>query len=117
LKIAKVFVALLFSLALMAGQFSFAMPMPQAKQHKACCGKPCCKGGSCCAKPENSNSVPQPIVPTRTISQTDWQLALAIAQNLVASISTAAAPIESSHTFVPSSSAVPLYQRHCCFLI
>jgi hypothetical protein len=117
LKLAKTFIALFFSLALLAGQFSFATPAPQAKHRKACCGKACCKHGSCCSKPANSNSVPLPIVPTRTASQTDWQLAAAITQQFVVAIRTSAAPIESSHAFIPSSSAVPLYQRHCSFLI
>jgi hypothetical protein len=116
LKTAKTFIALLFSFALMAGQFSFATPA-SAKQHKACCGKPCCKTGSCCAKPVGSDSAPLPIVPTQATSQTDWQLADSIAQHVVSTIAPVKQPTYSSQFVLLDSPAVPLYERHCSFLI
>jgi hypothetical protein len=88
-----------------------------AQHSKACCGKPCCKGGSCCAKPTDSNSVPQPVLPTQTASQTDWQLAAAIAQHLITVASTGDRSAIRPQIFVSVSPAVPLYQRHCSFLI
>jgi hypothetical protein len=118
LKTAKTFIALLFSFVLVAGQFSFAAPSPTAKQHQsACCGKPCCKKGSCCAKPADSKSMPLPIVPTQTISQTDWQLAASVAQHVISTIAPTQPAAFLSQFVLPDLTAVPLYERHCSFLI
>jgi hypothetical protein len=112
LKIAKTFIALLFSFALLAGQFSFADAQPCAKQAKSCCKKNCC-----CAPADDSQSAPLPLLPTQTSSQNDWQLAASVAQLFIASVDTANRSLPVTHHFVPSPSAVPLYQRHCSFLI
>jgi hypothetical protein len=112
LKIAKSFVALLFSFALLAGQFSFAMPQPSAEQAKSCCGKHCC-----CAPSNNSESAPLPVVPTQNSSQDNWQLAASVAHHLIAFVSTPEEPVIAAHNSVSIPSAVPLYQRHCSFLI
>jgi hypothetical protein len=112
LKITKILIALLFSAVLMAGQFSFVTPAPAAQTPaKGCCTKHCC-----CTKPTNSQSVPQPVAPTRTISQTDWQLVAAVAHHLMRS-ETVVQPVLSSHSPKVASLAVPLYQRNCTFLI
>jgi hypothetical protein len=112
LKTAKTFVALLFSFALLAGQFSFAKPTETAKQPKGCCTKHCC-----CAKPSDSDSAPLPVVPTQSISQTDWQLAASIAQHIVSTIAPVQHRTVSAQFVHLDFTAVPLYERHCSFLI
>jgi hypothetical protein len=112
LKIAKAFVALLFSFALLAGQFSFAKLVETPKQPKGCCTKHCC-----CAKSTDSNSAPLPVVPAQSLSQTDWQLAASIAQHIVSTIAPFQHRTVSSGFVLLDFAAVPLYERHCSFLI
>jgi hypothetical protein len=112
LKIARAFVALLFSFTLLAGQFSFATPTETANPPKGCCTKHCC-----CSKPSDSNSAPLPVVPAQTISQTDWQLAASVAQHVVSTIASVQQSHISTQFVFLNFSAVPLYERHCSFLI
>src|SRR5258708_15182406 len=112
--------AMLFSLLLIATQTAFMVEGPgpasvrnDAKQC-ACARSQCPK--SCCV----SQGVPAPVfpptVPTRAVSQPDWQLSATAqgALDLAALQFNPRLPVDSSALSV---TALPLYQRNCSYLL
>jgi hypothetical protein len=96
----------------LAGQFAFAAPQPSAQPAKSCCGPHCC-----CAPSDGQSSEPLPLTPTRTVSQNDWQLSAEFVQHIVEIVDTPRQSAVTTSAFVLAPQAVPLYQRHCSFLI
>src|SRR5262245_8493251 len=109
----KFFWTFLMALALLAGQFA-AVANPALAQ-SACCVQCSCAQFDCCS----SGSTPAPVAPP-TSSQVESRVQLAVA---IVNVLAVAAPAQN---FVESSSlsqtrlagfAVPLYSRHCIYLI
>ncbi|HWF03840.1 MAG TPA: hypothetical protein VHA06_09145, partial [Candidatus Angelobacter sp.] len=105
--------AILFSFLLIATQTAFmagavnSTPQPGAVQ-QCCCAH--CPRHCCIAKDVPTPESP-PITPTRTVSQTDWQVLLAVTQHIFDHPLTEVSPSFPSDSPAPSLGAIPLYQR------
>src|ERR1700722_7131279 len=113
MKVARNILAPLFALALLLSQTAFfAGATTSASQSNCGCHQAVC----CCQTPASPQSTPRPAAPTRTVTQTDWQVVAAIVEH----VSSGAAPSRPSFPLLaPSLEAapVPLYQRDCALLI
>jgi len=110
--------AIVFSLLLVLGQWTSAMPSASQRLADACddCS---CKMVSCCIAPASTPVPNQPSVPVPSTRVTEQQLvaALEATVTLLASpvpVTKVAGPV---HTAEFSASAVPLYCWNCTFLI
>lgn|SRR5579859_4168348 len=112
--------AMLFSLLLIATQTAFVVEGPgpasalsDARQC-ACARSHCPK--SCCVSQGVPVPVSPPTVPTRAVSQPDWQLSATASAtlDLAALQFNPRLPFDSS---VLSVTAIPLYRRNCSYLL
>lgn len=121
----KGLLAIFFSVALIVSQAAFVNAdggfggqqagTPKCCGHCSNCGS--CEGRSCCTAKNDSGSEQRgPMAPSRGVSRTDWQLAAAIAVQLLPETATEPAAFPLSFSVCPSSAA-PLYQRNCSYLI
>jgi len=110
--------AILFSLLLVLGQWTSAMPSASQRLADACddCS---CKMVSCCVAPASTPAPNQPSVPVPSTRVTEQQLvaALETTATLLASPVTVTKVAGPVHTAEFSVSAVPLYCWNCTFLI
>jgi hypothetical protein len=114
--------ALLFSLALVLSQTASTDGSSQFSAHNSatptCCGH-CdpCQQRPCCASRDGSNSQPStPTAPSRENSRNDWQAATALTVTLLPETASQPIAFPSSFSLSPTSAA-PLYQRNCSYLI
>ncbi|HEX3721017.1 MAG TPA: hypothetical protein VH595_23965 [Verrucomicrobiae bacterium] len=85
---------------------------------RKCCGsKHCqCCGRACCAMPADNRAPVTPFAPPPT-SQTEWQ---ALAPSVISVFTlTAPSPNDLSDPTLPPASmtALPIFQRDCCYLL
>jgi len=110
--------AIVFSLLLVLGQWTSAMPSASQRLADACddCS---CKMVSCCIAPASTPVPNQPSVPVPSTRVTEQQLVAALETTVTLLASPVPMPLASKpvHTAEFSASAVPLYCWNCTFLI
>ncbi|MGV3757689.1 MAG: hypothetical protein ACO1QS_20095 [Verrucomicrobiota bacterium] len=108
----------MFSLLLVLGQWTSAMPSASQRLADACddCS---CKMVSCCVAPASTPAPNQSSVPLPSTRVTEQQLvaALETTVTLLASLVPVTKVVGPVHTAEFSASAVPLYCWNCTFLI
>ena len=107
----KTLTAFVTSLMLLVGVFISPLPVSAAKI--ACCAAPHC----CCVQPAPASSAPLTPAPTSRAPASDQTQLLP----LVAVFFVLQPPVENPPTSAPhflrSSTATPLYQRNCSYLL
>jgi hypothetical protein len=110
--------AIVFSLLLVLGQWTSAMPSASQRLADAC--DTCtCKMVSCCIAPASTPTSSQPSVPVPSTRVTEQQLVAALESTVTLLTAPVAAPkvFDPVHTADFSASAVPLYCWNCTLLI
>jgi hypothetical protein len=106
--------AILFGLLLAWTQCAF-MPAYAASAPVNCCGTRSCEM-PCCARSESP--VSQPVVPARAVSPNQSQLLLAVLARLTILTPQSSADFSfPAHNSPAKAVAVPIYERHCSYLI
>ena len=110
--------AIVFSLLLVLGQWTSAMPSAPLRLADACdaCS---CQMVSCCVAPAPAptSNTPSAPPPSTRVSEQQWVAALEITVTLLTSPLPVASVLGPVHTAELSVPAVPLYCWNCTFLI